>query len=440
MTVEEEGSDAGDCPVGAVDDAGGTTEIEFWHTMTDANLETLEALVADYNASQSAVKVTAVYQGTYAENLRKYTTAVRGDGDLPDLIQLEDTATQTMIDSGTVVPAQACVDAADYDTSDYIQKTLDFYTVNDVLYPMPWNVSNLLLYYNKQAFEAAGLDPEVAPRTLTDIREASQAIVDADAAKAGFALKLDPWWLEQMTASVGEEFVNNENGRAERATEATFDNDAGLEVYQWMQDMVDDGLASNTGSPEGGNFDNLISIGTAEAAMTMDTSASLGTIRDVLASGDFPNVTLGVGPRANLEGEELNAVVAGGANYIINEGSPAQQDAAWQFQTWLNEPEQQATWAVGTGYIPIRKSSADLPEIQELWASEPEFKVAYDQLLGGESNVATAGPVIGPYREVRDAIIASFERMLGEGATPEDSIAAASSEADSIIQEYNDLN
>lgn len=428
-----------DCPIGAIENDG-PVDITFWHAMTDANLEALNALVAQYNDSQDDVNVTAIYQGSYAQNLQKYTTAVRGGGDLPDLIQLEDTATQTMIDSQTVLPAAACVEADDYDLSGYIQKTLDFYTVQGTLYPLPWNVSNLLFYYNAQAFEKAGLDPDSPPRTLDEIREASQAIVDAGAADKGFALKLDPWWLEQMTASVGEEFVNNGNGRDERATEAAFDNDASLEVYQWMNDMVADGLALNTGTPEGGNFDNLLSIGSDGAAMTIDTTAALGTIRSVLSGDQFPNVTLAVGPRPNLEGEEPNAVVAGGANYMINGGSEAEQEGAWRFMTWLNEPEQQATWSVATGYIPIRNSAVDSAEVQDLWANEPEFKVAYDQLQGGEDNVAIEGPVIGPYREVRDAVIASFERMLGEGQSPADALTSAASESDDIIAEYNDLN
>ncbi len=436
------GVDPGDCPLGAIDEAGSPVQIQFWHAMTDANQETLDALVAEYNSSQDEVEVEAIFQGEYEENLQKYTTAVRGAdaADLPDLIQLEDTATQTMIDSGTVLPAQACVEADDYDLSDYIEKTLAFYTVQDILYPLPWNVSNLLLYYNKQAFEAADLDPDDPPATLAQIREASQAIVDAGAAEAGFALKLDPWWLEQITASANEEFVNNENGRADRATAVTFNNDAGVDVYEWMNDMVADGLALNAGSPVGGNFDNLLAIGSGGAAMTMDTTAALGTIRAVLETGDFPNVTLGVGPRASLESEEPNAVVAGGANFIINRSSPAEQEAAWRFTTWLNEPEQQATWAIGTGYIPIRVSAADLPQIQELWTDDPDFKVAYDQLIGGELTPATEGPVIGPYREVRDVVIGSFEAMLGEGVAPEDAISSAATDSDAVISDYNARN
>ena len=118
-----------------------------------------------------------------------------------------------MIDSQAVIPAQACVEADDYDTSDFLTRVTDYFTVEDTLWPMPFNVSNPVLYYNKALFTQAGLDPETPPTTLDEITTASQKIVDAGAAPHGWALKLDPWLLEQWTAMAGKEFVDNGNGR-----------------------------------------------------------------------------------------------------------------------------------------------------------------------------------------------------------------------------------
>ena len=76
-------------------------------------------------------------------------------------------------------------------------------------------------------------------------------------------------------------------------------------------------------------------------------------------------------------------LVGGGANYIVNKSSPEKQAAAWEYSKFLNDPENQADWSVSTGYIPIRQSAADLPQVQQYWAADPGFKVAYDQLVGG---------------------------------------------------------
>ena len=422
-----------ECPIGSIDEAASKpVEITFWHSMTRANEDTLKALTKDFNSSQSDVKVTLVNQTTYTDTLTKYKAGL-GTGDLPDLVQIEDTGVQLMIDSQSVLPAQSCVDAEDYDTSDHVQRVVQYYSVQDVLWPVPFNVSNPVLYYNKKAFEKAGLDPENPPATLAEVREAAQAIVDAGAAKFGFAFKSDPWFLEQWLAKAGESYVNNGNGREERATATAFDTEAGREIFSFLETMVDDGLAQNTGE---GGFDNLLAIGNENAAMTIDTSAALGTISLVLSTGDYPNVELGVGPMPGPEGEG-GVLVGGAALYIVNKSAPEEQEAAWRFAKFLNEPQSQATWSAGTGYIPIRQSAVELAPLTQRWTEEPGYRVAYDQLLAGVENVATAGPVIGDYVGVRKGVSDALASMFSQGTDAATALTQAAQAGDAAIEEYN---
>ena len=133
--------DASLCPTDALEAATEPVQIEFWHAMTASNEETLNEMVADYNASQDAVEVTAVFTGSYDETLDRYLTGLRS-GELPQIAQLEETTLQTMIDSGSTVPAAACVAASDYDTSDILPSVLAEFEVEGTLWPMPFNVSN----------------------------------------------------------------------------------------------------------------------------------------------------------------------------------------------------------------------------------------------------------------------------------------------------------
>jgi sn-glycerol 3-phosphate transport system substrate-binding protein len=427
-------SSNGDCAKGTLEQATAPVEITFWHAMTVRNAETLQALVDQFNSSQTQVKVNLVFQGNYGETLDKYLTALRGE-QLPDMVQLEDTATQLMIDSGSAVKMQDCLEVDNYDTSDHLERVLAFYTVDGDLWPMPFNVSNPIFYYNKTAFAKAGLDPNKPPTTLEEIEQYSRAIVDSGAAKHGFSFELSPWLIEQWFGMAGEEFVNNGNGRDARATEVLFNNDLGLEIFTWFKRMVDDGLAVNVGrNPSGA--DHFLAIGSGDSAMTIGTSAALGTIFQVLEGGDFPDVELAVAPLPGKKGDG-GIVVGGAALYISNRSTPEKQEAARVFAEWLNEPEQQATWHEGSGYIPIRKSAAELPQVQTLWAEKPQYKVAYDQLLSGVTNPASAGPVLGPSQEMRDAVTKGLERMLLEGASPEDALSGAADEANAAIAEYN---
>jgi sn-glycerol 3-phosphate transport system substrate-binding protein len=242
--------------------------------------------------------------------------------------------------------------------------------------------------------------------------------------------------LEQWLAKAGEPYVNNGNGRKARATAVQFDSKTGLEIFTWMSEMVSSGLAvvnSNEGTPQ---YDNLLGIGNGNLAMTIDTSATLGTISSVLGGGGYPNVELGVGPMPGPVGKG-GILVGGAALYISNKSDPAKQAAAWDFSKFLNTAESQATWAAGTGYVPVVEAATELPAVQELWATDPGYKVAYDQLLTGVNNVATAGPVIGAYKGVRDAVIAAEQSMFTQGVKPKAALKAARAKANAAIEEYN---
>jgi sn-glycerol 3-phosphate transport system substrate-binding protein len=350
-------------------------------------------------------------------------------------VQLEDTSLQSAIDSQSVLPAGACVKADKYSLDDFIPRTIDYYTVENTLYGMPFPVSNPVFLYNKQAFEKAGLDPDKPPTTLDEIKADAQKIVDSGAAKSGYAIKLDPWYLEQWNSKAGKPYVNNGNGRKSRATKAVFDNSTSVEIAAWLQEMNDSGLAINTGQPEG-NIENLLAIGADNAAMTIDSTAVLGTVRAVLGGGSYPNVTIGVGPMPGPSNKG-GVLVGGAAVYLVKDAAAEKQAAVWDYMKFLEEPESQATWSVGTGYIPVRQSATELPAIQDLWAEEPGFKVAYDQLVDGVNNTATAGPVIGPYQEVRDAVISNLEALLGQGKSPKSAVKDAASKGSAAIEDYN---
>ena len=419
------------CPVDALDDAGGPVTIEFWHSMTVELEETLRSLVTDYNASQDRVLVNLVFQGSYNESLDKYLTALRG-GTRPNIVQLEETALRLGVDSDGFIPLQACVDASGYSFDDYIQRTVSAYTVDDVLWPMPFNTSNPILYANRTALDAAGVGS--LPTTLAEIRTAAEAIVESGVAPNGLSLTSSSWIIEQLFGLADVEYVNGANGRETRATEVLFDSELGLEVFTWLHDMVNDGLATYVGS--GDDAEHFIALALGQAAMTIDTTAALRSV--LIGARDFPDVQVEVGPMPSIGSRDGGVLVGGAALWLDAETSDEQRAAAWDFMTWLNEPEQQATWHAGTGYVPIRQSAIELPAVSDLWADEPEFRTAYDQLVAGVESSATAGPVIGNHAQLRErAMVPAFEQMYLNAMPPEMALQQAVAEANAIIADYN---
>jgi sn-glycerol 3-phosphate transport system substrate-binding protein len=419
------------CPVDALATADGPVTIDLWHSMTVELEEALNGLVADYNAAQDAVVVNAIFQGSYNESLDKYLTALRG-GTRPTLVQLEETALQLGVDSGSFVPIQACVDAADYSLEDYIERTITAFTVDDVLWPMPFNISNPILYANMKALNDAGVTE--LPTTLAEMRAASQAVVDAGVAPTGISLTSSAGIIEQLFGLDDVEFANGGNGREQRATEVLIDTELGLEIFTWLHDMVNDGLATYVGA--GGDAEHFFALALGQAAMTMDTSAALRSV--LIGAEGFANVEVGIGSLPSVSGRDGGVLVGGAALWLDAETTDAERAAAWDFVTWLNSPEQQARWHAATGYVPIRTSAVELDDVVSLWADEPEFRVAYDQLVEGTESLATAGPVIGNHAQMRDdAIVPALEAMYLQAMPPQMALTQAKAQADAIIADYN---
>jgi sn-glycerol 3-phosphate transport system substrate-binding protein len=409
--------------------------ITFWHTMNRANATWLTDTIDEFNASQGEVRVDLVQFAGYQDVFTKYAAGL-STGDLPDVVQLEETVVQKVIDSRSTIPMQACVDADDYDLSSFLPRATGYYSYQDVLHAMPFAISNPILMYDAGAFEEAGLDPADPPTTLAEVREYSRKIVDSGAAEHGIALRVEPYIFEFLNAKSGGTYVNNGNGRDARADAATLDTAVALEIWTWWNDMVADGLALNTGGTPG-NIDHMLAIGNGGAAMAMEASGVLGTVRGVLESGQFPGVTVAAAPLPSLDGSG-GVPVGDGALWIPKASSPERRGAAWQLVKYLASAEQQAGLAVAGGYAPIRRDAAEVPALAVAWDADPIFRVGYDQLVSGPVNDATVGSLIGDYQGVRDAVRGAMIAMLSEGKTPEAALARAQADATVAIQAYND--
>jgi len=432
-----DGADVPECPLDALESATEPVDIVFWHTMARANETALTKLTDAYNASQDKVKVQLVNNTSYDDQQDKYRAGLT-TGDLPDVALMQDSYLQQMIDTQTVLPAQSCIDAAsDFDGDDFVPRTLDYYQVDSVQWGLPFNVSNPVLYYDKAAFRQAGLDPETPPASFDDLRAAAQAIKDAGF-PTGMSLKVDSWHFEELLALQDGDLVDNGNGRDSRATAAAFDSDEGRVVFDFLGGLVADGLA--TPNPRSGpsQFDNILGIGSHNHAMTIDSSAALGTIMEVLGSGQYADVELGVAPLPGAT-EDGGVTVGGAALFISATGDePEKQAAAWDYMDFLTTPDSQSKWAAATGYIPVRTSAVDLPEVTARWAEAPGFRVAYDQLVDGSDNTATAGGVVGDFESLRAAVEEAQDRMFLDDGDPAAALTEAADNTTTAIESYND--
>jgi sn-glycerol 3-phosphate transport system substrate-binding protein len=412
----------------------GLVQITFWESASEANLTTLQGITSAFNSSQTKVHVTLVTQTGYDDTWQKYLAGL-SNGQLPDVVQLEDQRTQAAIDTGSFLPVQSCMNAAKYSTSDYLPRPLAYWKVNGVQWALPFAVSAPILYYNENAFTKAGLNPNNPPATLPEM------VSDAKALKAsgsGMGLVLDPWHLETWLATANQLFVNNKNGRTARATQSAFNTKAAVSIFSQLNTLVRSGYATTNPSTGPDEFDNLLGIGSGKYGMTIETSAALGTVTQLLGSGKYANVKLGISAFPVYSSLVQGGVEPGGSGVYISNKVPAlQQAASWQFISYLMNTQSQATWAAGTGYIPVRKSSAQTATVQHLWATNPGYKVAYNEINSGVNSAATSGSVIGPYADVRTDVLNAEISMYTQGVRPAAAVKSAAQNVNTTISNYN---
>ena len=433
------------CPTDALADADGVVEITFWHAMNDVLEDALIELTDAYNAGQDAVQVTLQNQVGYDEALDKY---IQTSGDSrPDMIQIPEFTLQSFAQSDTLIPVGGCIESSGLDTSSFLERALEAYAFEGVVWSMPFNVSNPVLYYLRPKFEAAGLDPDVSPITLEELRATSQQIVDSGTATYGWVLDSGPnsggaWFLEQWLARADQLYADNENGRSAPATEVLFDGPTGVELLTFVQEMIDDELAVSIGDNSGGQDTYLKLIDPqADGAMTIGTSAALGGVIDALGSGLAPGLTtddVAVGPMPGPSPDP--SANLGGASLAIVDGKGDEKTAAaWDYITYLITAEAQSQWASQTGYVPVRSDALELEPLRSTYADDPRFRVAYDQMVGGIDGQASLAPVLGPQREVRVATANATAAIIA-GADVESTLADAAAQANALIASYNQRN
>ena len=442
-----------ECPLEALEDSTAPVKIDLWYGgLGGSTQQTMEDMASGFNASQDKVVVTANNQGTsYEEVLRKYQAASPRPNQLPHVIYLEDTALGEMVDKGQVLPAEACMEADGYDTSQLLPAARAEYSVDGVLWPGYMNVSTPILYFNKAHFQRAGLDPNDPPGTMEEVRAAAETLKAAGVSDKPLSFKVNRWFLETWLTGINQDIVNNGNGREAPATEAMFNTAEAVDLLGFLKTMNSDGLLNPFAATEGA-IDHYLALVSEQSSMLIETSTASTTIRDALggqitaaeAGIDFDQSVIdkatlvpGAGPYPGIESPG-KVFASGGAFYILNTGDPAQQAGAWRFLRYMLQPENARMWHTNGGYLPVVKSVLDEESVQEFWETDVAgvlLENAVEQLKDADPD--QAGPLIGPFPIYTQALQGAMEKVLFDGADPAQALDAAEATVNKTLVDYN---
>jgi len=410
-------------------------EITFWHAMGGTNGKAVASLVDAFNASHPDIHVTQQLKGaSYNEELNNVIAAMQQKQG-PNVAQIFDLGSAFAKDSGFFTPVQTLLSADQLKQiqGDVVPPVLSYFTVNGTLNSLPWNNSNPLLYYNKEMFTAAGLDPAKGPTTWQDLEADCAKIIASNAAPNCLSLQIYGWPFEQWMALQGQEFANNGNGRAGLATQTNLTSDAAKNILTFWKDMAVKKYWISTGKIEDGTGAKQI-FASKQAAMLIDSTGSLGGLTQNASDAGF---TLGEGfMPANADVQRVGVIVGGASLWAGAGHSDDENKATVTFMMWLLAPEQMALWHQGTGYLPITKSAQKLLTDQGWFTKNPGQKVAVDQLNAGQATTATAGGFMGPFPQIRTLVDQAIQAVTS-GADVNATLTDTKAKADQALADYN---
>ncbi len=382
----------------------------------------IDGYANEFMKDNPGIKVNPIYAGTYQETIVKALTAHKS-GNPPVTSVLLSTDMFTLIDEDAIVPFDGFAKTPAEQA--WMKSFYPAFMMNSQTGGKTWGIpfqrSTVVMYWNKEAFKEAGLDPNTPPKNWAELKTMATKLTKKDASgkvtqygiqipSSGF-----PYWLFQTLTTPNDVILANDAG-----TKVTFDNPKVVEALQYWVDLGKAGI-----HPPG-----VVEWGTTpkdffekKAAIIFTTTGNLTSIR-AGAKFDFGVGMIPANKRAG-------SPTGGGNFYIFKKSTPAQQQAAMKFIQWMTQPERAAQWSIDTGYVATSAAAYDTPALKKYTADFPPALVARDQLPHSVAEFSTHDN-----QRVTKALNDGLQAALTGTKTPAQAMKDAQAEANRLLRGY----
>jgi sn-glycerol 3-phosphate transport system substrate-binding protein len=415
--------------------AADKVKIVWWHAMTAALADEVNRIATGFNASQDAVEIEAVYKGGYADTLTAVIAASRA-GQAPHLVQIFEVGTGTMLAAGKAVKPVwelAKETGLPIDPKSYIPAVRGYYSLSDGrMASMPFNSSTAVMWYNKDAFRKAGLDPDKAPATWQEVRKAAETIKAKDAAPVPMTTSWPVWvQLEQYSALHNLPFATKSDGFDGLDAELVFNSKDHVKHIERLLEMSKEGSFKYAGRDTAP--DPLIISG--EAAISFGSSSSRGNLVKS-AKFDWAEAYLPYDPE--IIKTPMNSIIGGASLWTMTapNRTPDEYKAVAEFLKYIGKPDVDATWAQNTGYVPVTFAGYDQLKQQDFFTKNVGADIPVEQLARGTMTPNTKGLRLGRLLEIRNIIQEELEKALQGGQTAQQAMDVAVTRGNKVLKEF----
>ena len=412
------------------------TEIQFWHAFTGRLGELVKAQVEEFNASQSDYKVIESHKGNYSETLNAGIAAFRA-GEQPHILMVFEVGTATMMSAkGAIKPVYEVMaeSGAKFDPDAYIGAVKGYYTTTEGdMLSLPFNSSTPVLWVNRDAMKAAGVDPDTDLSTWEKV----DTVLD-QLKKGGSACPLVTAWqswihLENLSAYHNVPFASKDNGFAGLDTELMINGDVQVAHLAKMGEWAREGKFIYTGrrNEGGANFR------AGECALFTESSAGYAGIKSE-AKFDFDVRPL---PYWKSVVDKPQNTIIGGASLWVLAGHDADEyKGVGEFLSFLSTSDVQAAWHQNTGYLPITAEAGEATRASGFYDKNPGTDVAVIQMTANEPTANSKGLRLGSFDQIRGIIDEELEAIWSGDKTAQEAMDSAKERGDALLRRFEKAN
>ena len=411
------------------------TQIQWWHSMSGALGEWVSDLANEFNASQSEYKIVPTFKGSYDESMTAAIAAYRA-GKAPHILQVFEVGTATMMASkGAIVPVgKVMADAGvKFDQAAYVPAVAGYYTAaNGQMLSFPFNSSTTVFHYNKDAFKAAGLDPEKPPKTWIEVAQAA-AKLKASGHTCPFTTSWVSWTqLESFSAWHNVEFASKGNGMRGLDTRLTFNTPLHVRHIENLANMAKQGLFVYKGR---GNAADATFV-SGECAMATGSSALYGSVkRNAKFTGGIS--TLPYYP--DVEGVPQNTIIGGASLWVMSGKKAAEYKGVGQFFAFMSKADVAAKSHQRTGYLPVTIASYELTEQSGFYKENPGTDVSVTQMIRKTTD-KSRGIRLGNFAQIRTINDEELEQVWAGKKTAKEGLDAAVKRGNEQLERFEKAN
>lgn len=410
---------------GLVSTASAQTELTMYYPVSVGGplTKVVDGMIADFEDANPDIDVNAIYAGNYNDARVKSLAALKS-GEPAQLSVMFSIDVHELRDLDAIVPFDDVV-KTDKDRAwlkSFYPALMENGKVDGKTWGVPFQRSTIVMYYNKDLFRVAGLDPEQPPKTWDELVKDGEALTKKDA--SGNVIQWGamipstgyPYWMFGALAKQNGEVLMNQAG-----TETYFNKPAVIEALDYWRSLGAEHHIMPTGTIEWGTLrQNFLD---QKTAIMWHSTGNLTAVKN--------NADFDFGVAMLPAHEEPGSPTGGGNFYLFKKSTPEQREAALKLVEFMTSPERAAQWSIATGYMGVSPAAYKTPELEQYTKTFPPALVARNQL-----KYATAELSTHQSGRVRKFLDDAIQATLSGQASAEDALNSAQMQADHVLRRY----